>query len=93
MSYGHDEYLYQIVKDYLPREASYIIRYHSFYSAHKEGAYKHLMNEEDERLMEWVRKFNPYDLYSKSDDPPKVEKLKPYYLELIQEYFPNELEF
>jgi len=25
MSWGRDEYLYQVVKDYLPKEASYII--------------------------------------------------------------------
>ena len=30
MSYGHDEYLYQVCKKYLPVEALYIIRYHSF---------------------------------------------------------------
>jgi inositol oxygenase len=34
-----------------------------------------------------------YDLYSKSDDPPKVEDLKPYYLELIKKYFPDEIEW
>src|SRR2546425_3464797 len=30
MSWGHDEYMYQVVKDYLPTEALYMIRYHSF---------------------------------------------------------------
>ena len=30
MSWGHDEYLYQIVHDCLLEEAAYIIRYHSF---------------------------------------------------------------
>jgi hypothetical protein len=35
--WGHDEYLYQVVKDYLPEEALYTIRYHSFYAAHREG--------------------------------------------------------
>jgi len=28
MSWGHDEYLYQIMKPYLPEEALYMIRYH-----------------------------------------------------------------
>lgn len=91
MSYGHDEYLSKVVEKYLPEEAVYIIRYHSFYSAHREGEYRYLMNERDERLMEWVRKFNPYDLYSKSDDPPKVEVLKPFYQELIAEFFPEKI--
>src|SRR5712671_2445335 len=34
LSWGHDEYLYHVVKDYLPPEALYMIRYHSFYPAH-----------------------------------------------------------
>lgn len=91
MSWGHDEYLYHVVKDHLPIEALYMIRYHSFYAAHREGAYEHLMNEQDRRMMEWVRRFNPYDLYSKADDPPDVERLKPYYKDLIAEFLPAEL--
>ena len=39
MSWGHDEYMYHVVKDYLPEEALYMIRYHSFYPIHREGAY------------------------------------------------------
>ena len=39
MSWGHDEYLYNVVKNFVPREAQYMIRYHSFYAAHREGAY------------------------------------------------------
>jgi inositol oxygenase len=35
-----------------------------------------------------VQKFNPYDLYSKSDSPPDINELRPYYDELIREYFP-----
>lgn len=91
MSWGHDEYLYHVVKDHLPIEALYMIRYHSFYAAHREGAYDHLMNEQDRRMMEWVRRFNPYDLYSKADAPPDVERLKPYYKDLIAEFLPAEL--
>src|SRR5438094_4166909 len=34
LSWGHDEYLYHVVKDYLPPEALYMIRYHSFYPTH-----------------------------------------------------------
>ncbi|TKD00897.1 inositol oxygenase family protein [Polyangium fumosum] len=91
MSWGHDEYLYHVVKDYLPMEAQYMIRYHSFYAAHREGAYGHLMNEQDRRMMEWVRRFNPYDLYSKADAPPDVARLRPYYQDLLATYFPDEL--
>ncbi len=91
LSWGHDEYLYQVVKDYLPAEGLAMIRYHSFYPAHHEGEYTHLMNENDHRLMDWVRKFNPYDLYSKGHDRPDVAGLTPYYQDLIAEFFPAQL--
>jgi inositol oxygenase len=89
LSWGHDEYMYHVVKDYLPEEALYPIRYHSFYAAHKEGAYGHLMNDHDRGMFQWVRRFNPYDLYSKADQKPDLKKLKPFYEELIAEYFPE----
>ena len=91
LSFGHDEYLYHVTKDYLPPEALAMIRFHSFYPAHREGAYTHLMNNEDKRMMEWVRKFNPYDLYSKSDEKPDHDKVIPYYKELVAEYFPGKI--
>ena len=91
LSWGHDEYLYHVVKDYLPDEALYMIRYHSFYPGHREGAYFYLMNGKDRDMFEWVNKFNPYDLYSKSAEKPNVEQLRPYYNELIAEYFPEKL--
>jgi hypothetical protein len=34
------------------------------------------MNEKDEAMLKAVKAFNPYDLYSKSDDVPSVEELK-----------------
>lgn len=78
LSWGHDEYLYNVVKTQstLPKEALAMIRYHSFYPWHTAGAYRHLMNDDDERMLEAVKAFNPYDLYSKSDDVPDIEKLK-----------------
>jgi inositol oxygenase len=88
MSWGHDEYLYHITKDYLPEPALYMIRYHSFYSQHRENAYEHLMDDHDKEMFEWVKKFNPYDLYSKSPKPPVVSELKSYYEDLIAKYLP-----
>ncbi len=70
MSWGHDEYLYHITKDYLPEEALYMIRYHSFYSQHREHEYDHILNAHDQEMFKWVDKFNPYDLYSKSPKTP-----------------------
>lgn len=93
MSWGHDEYLYQVTKAYLPEPALYMIRYHSFYPGHKERAYDHLMNDHDREMFEWVRKFNPYDLYSKAAARPDVVALKPFYEELIAEFFPPVLDW
>jgi inositol oxygenase len=91
MSWGHDEYLYHVVKDYLPEEGLAMIRYHSCYPIHRMGEYTHLMNERDHDLMDWVRKFNPYDLYSKGHERPNLEKLTPFYKDLIDEFFPAKL--
>ena len=91
ISWGHDEYLYQVVKDCLPEEALYMIRYHSCYPIHKEGAYAHLLSDHDREMFAWVRAFNPYDLYSKGHVRPDVAALRPYYEELIAEYFPPTL--
>ena len=91
LSWGHDEYLYHVVKNHLPDEALYMIRYHSFYPCHRENEYQYLMNEHDQKMFEWVRAFNPYDLYTKSHEPPNVEALRPYYEDLIAEYFPPKL--
>jgi inositol oxygenase len=88
LSWGHDEYLYHVVKDSLPPEGLVMIRYHSFYAAHREGAYQYLMNERDREMMKWVQAFNPYDLYSKSAQRPNVAELRPFYEELINEFFP-----
>ncbi|KAI8974812.1 myo-inositol oxygenase [Trametes punicea] len=95
LSWGHDEYLYHVLKKQssLPMDALYMIRYHSFYPWHREGAYSHLTNTEDQRALEAVRAFNPYDLYSKSDEPVDVEKVKPYYQSLIAKYFPEVIEW
>jgi inositol oxygenase len=88
MSWGHDEYLYHVVKDYIPEEGLYMIRYHSFYPAHREGAYSYLMNDHDREMFRWVKKFSPFDLYSKSTERPDVTTLKPYCEELIDEFLP-----
>ena len=88
MSWGHDEYLYQLMKDYMPEPALYMMRYHSFYAQHREEAYDHLLDDHDRAMFKWVNKFNPYDLYSKSPKPPVVSELKPYYEDLIAKYLP-----
>jgi len=91
LSWGHDEYLFHVVKDYLPLEALYMIRYHSFYPAQRDGEYAYLMSQKDRDMFKWVRAFNPYDLYTKSHERPDLTKLRPFYDDLIREYFPATL--
>jgi inositol oxygenase len=91
LSWGHDEYIYQVTRNYLPEPAQYMLRYHSFYPAHRHGAYKHLMTEQDERMFEWVRAFNPYDLYSKGRERPNMKEIMPYYQDLVAEFFPDKI--
>jgi inositol oxygenase len=93
MSWGHDEYLYHILKDYLPEPALYMIRFHSFYAWHREGEYDWLCDDHDREMLGRVQEFNPYDLYSKSSVPPNWDELRPYYSELIDKYLPATIAF
>ena len=93
MSWGHDEYVYQMLKDYIPQEGLYMLRYHSFYAWHREGAYDHLLDDHDRSMLKWVKLFNPYDLYSKSPEPPDWKKLRPFYEDLAAKYLPAKLKF
>ncbi len=93
LSWGHDEYIYHVTRNYLPEPAQYMLRYHSFYAAHKHGAYRRLMNQRDEEMFAWVRQFNPYDLYSKGSDRPKLKELLPYYEDLVAEFFPAQIDW
>ncbi len=93
LSWGHDEYVYHMLKDYLPEPALYMLRYHSFYAQHREQAYEHLMDEHDHEMFKWVRLFNPYDLYSKNPTPPDWAQLRPYYEGLVAKYLPAKLKF
>ena len=88
LSWGHDEYIYNVCKDYLPMEGLYMLRYHSFYPWHREHAYEHLLNDQDRAHLKDVNAFNPYDLYTKSHQKPDAKALRPYYEELISEFFP-----
>lgn len=91
LSWGHDEYLFLVTRDYLPDEALAMIRYHSFYAWHREEAYTEFMDQKDWRMLSWVREFNPFDLYTKSSTKPDVARLRPYYTDLIRKYFPDKL--
>lgn len=60
MSWGHDEYLYHVLKHNkctLPEPALNIIRFHSFYPWHTSGDYNHLLAEKDDETAKWVNIF------------------------------------
>lgn len=95
MSWGHDEYLYRMLKHNnakLPPHALNMIRFHSFYPWHSGGDYGHLLTEKDQKeTKKWVLAFNQYDLYTKSTTVPDIEALWPYYEKLIDKYIPGVL--
>lgn len=93
MSWGHDEYVYQMMMNYLPEPGLYMLRYHSFYAQHREGAYDHLLDKHDQEMFKYVKLFNPYDLYSKNPSPPDWKALRPYYEDLVAKYLPATLKF
>lgn len=94
MSWGHDEYLYRVLKAnkcYLPEEALYVIRFHSFYPWHTSGDYYHLCNNKDMEMLKWVKEFNQFDLYSKCPEIPNLDELIPYYSRLVEKFVPGKL--
>ena len=93
-SWGHDEYLYQVLKYNkcrLPEEALYIIRYHSLYVHHTKHAYEYLMDDEDINNLELLKIFNKYDLYTKSEKTYNINEMKLYYDKLIKKYFHSDV--
>lgn len=93
MSFGHDYYMYSVLKHnkcLIPKLGLDMIRYHSFYSWHKEGAYEYFMNDSDYELRRWVKRLSDCDLYTKDNNfEPNIDELKNYYQGLIDKYFPN----
>lgn len=91
LAFGHDEYMalwLQANENSLPPAARAIFRYHSCYPLHTGGAYARFLAPGDAESLDWVRRFNQYDLYSKADARPDVQALWPYYQRLIEQFFP-----
>ena len=98
ISFGHDEYLYQVLLQNkthkISKKLMKVIRFHSFYPWHTGGAYKQFMNVNDEQILKDVLYFNQFDLYSKEDiDFVLTDEIKEYYDNLLDEYFPEDLQF
>jgi inositol oxygenase len=98
ISFGHDEYLYQVLSQnknqVLSDKYLNIIRYHSFYPWHSNNEYHHFMNENDKETLNNVLDFNQYDIYSKEDDDfILTDEIKKYYNDLLNTFFPNDLQW
>jgi inositol oxygenase len=98
IAYGHDEYLYQVLKQNnqvtIPEEGLYAIRFHSLYPWHREGEYSRLESEYDIKMKPWVKLLNEHDLYTKENvnySQGELDRLIPYYKNLINKYLPEEL--
>jgi inositol oxygenase len=94
VSWGHDEFLYQTLlnnEHSIPEIGLYIIRYHSLYLWHENNEYSHLENIYDKHSKKFVKIFNKYDLYSKTDDNFDINSIKEYYEKLIKKFFKNTL--
>jgi inositol oxygenase len=90
LAWGHDEYFYQVLKNHpgnkIPEEGMVMVRYHSFYPWHSEGSYEKLTNKKDKQYKDWIKDFNQYDLYSKSNHMYQLEELKDYYQPIAEKY-------
>ncbi|PPR80247.1 hypothetical protein GOBAR_AA40469 [Gossypium barbadense] len=87
MSWGHDDYMCGAYMHLINEEDIENLKWLKIFNF-RCGAYMHLMNEEDIENLKWLKIFNKFDLYSKSKVHIRVEKVKPYYLYLI-----NKLKF
>jgi len=90
LAWGHDEYLYRVLSQHpenkIPEPGMIMIRYHSFYPWHTGGSYQEITNEKDEQYKDWVKDFNQYDLYTKSETIYDLNDIKDYYMPLIDKY-------
>jgi len=95
ITYGHDEYLYQVLKQnnnhMISQKYMDIIRYHSFYPWHTGNDYYCFMKEKDNKILKNVLDFNSFDLYSKEDPIEITDEVKQYYDKLLDKYFEGDL--
>uniref|UniRef100_A0AC34F958 Inositol oxygenase n=1 Tax=Panagrolaimus sp. ES5 TaxID=591445 RepID=A0AC34F958_9BILA len=93
MTWSHDEYMYQVLKNHssctIPEEALYAIRFHSFYPYHSSREYLFFESEHDKNMLKNIFELNACDLYSKADERPDLQKIRPYYQSLVDEYVPG----
>ena len=90
LAWGHDEYLYKVLENHpenkIPQAGMVMIRYHSFYPWHTGESYSQLVNKDDDQYLEWIRDFNQYDLYTKSNKVYDLDEIKDYYNPIARKY-------
>jgi len=90
LAWGHDEYFYQVLNNHpenkLPEPAMIMIRYHSFYPWHTGNSYQHITNAKDDQYKEWIKDFNKYDLYTKSQKVYELDEVMDYYRPIAEKY-------
>ncbi len=90
LAWGHDEYLYQVLKNHpenkIPEQGMVAVRYHSFYPWHNGNSYAELECEKDKTYKEWVKSFNRFDLYTKRHESFELASVKDYYQPIIEKY-------
>jgi len=94
ISFGHDEYLYRVLKDAiddgactLPPEALHVARYHSAYVVHTAGDYQYFLNDRDRAFMPVLHAFRDHiDLYTKRETPGRLEDHLPGIYEIVHRY-------
>ena len=47
------------------------------------------MSSKDREMLPWLKLFNQYDLYTKSDTLHKLSDVKEYYTGLLKKFFPT----
>jgi len=95
-AWGHDEYLYRMLvhnKSTIPEEGLQMVRLHSCYPLHGSDVYDRFLAAGDGETLDWVKRFNKYDLYTKADKKPDPVELWPYYQGLIDKYCPGKLDW
>jgi hypothetical protein len=87
-NWNHDEIAYQRLKDYIPKEYSWLIRYHSI-NIEKS---KSFMNEYDIKMyQEFLLPFSKHDKMSKSQITPSINWDK--YRKMCEKHLPIEIIF
>ena len=89
--FGHDQYLYDVLRDHVPHAIAWTIRHHSFQSVAAE--YPHLFDARDVELRaSHMQVFARYDLYTKDRHDASTAHLDEY-RELLDRWFPEPLDW